>query len=206
MTTTDIRPGTTTSGPRTGGTATLVLNVVAPIAAYYALHLLGYSDLVALAAGAVFPLLGTAVTAIRTRRVDAIGVVSFLGMLAGVAIAALVHDPRIVLVTNALPGLVTGVMFLASLFGRRSLIEQMVGQLGRSIPMTPAVRSRLRQLTAAWGAAIVVSASAHVAIALLVAPSAAVVLSPVASALAQGPAAVWTLHLKSRAKRLQPAA
>src|SRR5262252_2475647 len=79
----------------------LLVNAVAPFAAYQILTSLGVSGVSALASSAVFPVLGIGWSFARTRRPDIIGVVSLTFILVGVAASLLSGDPRFVLVKDS---------------------------------------------------------------------------------------------------------
>ncbi|WP_130388432.1 VC0807 family protein [Kribbella sp. VKM Ac-2569] len=79
----------------------LVVDVGVPLALFYGLRALGASDLTALLVGIVPGLISSAVSLVRTRRTDLIGMAVVLSMLGSAAVAVLGGDARVLLVRNA---------------------------------------------------------------------------------------------------------
>ncbi len=163
----------------------LIPTVVAPFLAYFALHLLGVADVPALCVAAVFPLVATIVTAVRNRRLDPIGALSIAVTVVGIVTAMLVHDPRLVLEANALPGLLVGVAVLGSAAIGRPLLAVFVrhAKVAASATMI-------------WGAALTVAGLGHAALGWWAPTEIAVGFSPVITAVALLPALGWTLRVR----------
>jgi hypothetical protein len=172
----------------------LLPTVVAPFLAYFALHLLGVGDVPALSVAALFPLAATVVDAVRNRRLDPIGTLSISVTAVGIATAVLVHDPRLVLEANALPGLLVGVAFLVSVAAGRPLLSVFV----RHAEVAASA-------TAIWGAALTVAGLGHAALGWWAPTGIAVGFSPVVTAVAVLPALGWTLHVRRQLMGAAPA-
>jgi hypothetical protein len=88
--------------PRTRkGRWLLVVDIAVPLALYYGLKALGVSDLIALLAGVVPGLISSAVSLVRERRADLLGMVVVVSMVASTVVAVIGGDARLLLVRNA---------------------------------------------------------------------------------------------------------
>ena len=205
VTTTAPTQGNIGSIARAALRPTVLLNVIAPLVAYQVMHLAGVSDLLALSLAAAFPATATLVAVARTRRLDVLGALSLTFIVLGVGTAALFQDPQLVLVANAAPGGLIGLIFLGSVGTQKPMLyllgRQFAGgtRLAALWAMSAAFRHRLRIMTAVWGAALVAGSIAHVAVALLLPTPTAVSLGPVIMVLALGPAALHTMRERARA-------
>lgn len=85
-----------TKGPRL-----LVVDIAVPLALFYGLRALGASDLAALLVGIVPGLITSAVSLVRTRRTDLVGMAVVLSMVGSAVVAVLGGDARMLLVRNA---------------------------------------------------------------------------------------------------------
>jgi len=99
--------------------AALGFDIGAPIAAYYLLHSLGASNLMALSAGAVLPALSAGYTLAVKRRADGVALFVLATMLASIAVAVVAHDPRFLLAKDGLVTGLWGLWFLVSVRARR---------------------------------------------------------------------------------------
>ncbi|MGZ0153180.1 VC0807 family protein [Kribbella sp. WER1] len=79
----------------------LVVDIAIPLALYYGLKALGVSDLTALLAGVIPGLISSAVSLVRTRRTDLVGMAVVVSMVAGTVVAVIGGDARLLLVRNA---------------------------------------------------------------------------------------------------------
>jgi hypothetical protein len=100
--------------------------------AYYGLRAAGVGALVALLVGAVAPALRTVWTAVRSRRIDALGALVLLMMGVSVVLTATTGDPRVLLARDSCGTGFIGVWLLGSLWTRRPAI------LAVSTEVTPA--------------------------------------------------------------------
>jgi len=98
----------------------IVINAILPFAAYKVLapHFVPGSIL-ALLYASVFPLLGLAVSLIRTRSIDAISIFAIFGIAYSIATTLLAGEVHLALIVGSTQGFVIAVVFLVSaLIGR----------------------------------------------------------------------------------------
>lgn len=79
----------------------LLVDIGIPLALYYGLKALGVSDLTALLVGVIPGLISSAVSLVRNRRTDLVGMAVVVSMVAGAIVAVLGGDARLLLVRNA---------------------------------------------------------------------------------------------------------
>jgi hypothetical protein len=123
----------------------LLWEVGPPLAAYYALRLLGYGSYPALLAGAATAGLRLLYLALRKRKFD--GFAAFLMTLFGVGVLLtfVTGDERFLVAKDSLNTGLAGLIFLGSCLARRPLTFTVVKRLaGRD-------QDRLASLTAKWG-------------------------------------------------------
>jgi len=162
----------------------LVLDIAAPIAFYYGIRAAGGSVWLALAAGGIFPAVGTIAGLITRRRVDVTGAVMLAALAASTAFSLISGSPRALLARD---GLVTagwaGYMYLSLLVSRpitytisRALLEgrraydsatrSWVRPAGLSWDelweRSPRFRRIWRTCTVIWGTAILADAVVRV--------------------------------------------
>jgi hypothetical protein len=83
------------------GPRLLVVDIALPLALFYGLRALGASDPTALLVGIVPGLISSAVSLVRTRRTDLVGMAVVLSMVGSAIVAVLGGDARMLLVRNA---------------------------------------------------------------------------------------------------------
>ncbi|WP_018681684.1 VC0807 family protein [Actinokineospora enzanensis] len=93
----------------------LLADVVLPVVVYFALHLQGASDTVALSAAGAASLIRLVFSAVRTKRVDGLAAFVFLLFAAGLVASLLVGDPRLVIAKDSAFSAAIGLGFLGSL-------------------------------------------------------------------------------------------
>ena len=98
--------------------ALLVLDIGAPIGLYYGLRAAGLSNLVALGAGAVVPAVGVIIQLITRRRLDGVGGVVVVSVLATIALSFITDSPRFLLARDGFITTLWGLWFLATLRAR----------------------------------------------------------------------------------------
>ncbi|WP_020661073.1 VC0807 family protein [Amycolatopsis benzoatilytica] len=172
---------------------TLLLNVVTPVIAYQLLVHHGVGSTTALMYACGFPLLGIAITAMRSRRLDPVAVLSLVAIIVGLAAGLVLGNGRILLVKDSIVTGVIGVLFLLSLLTKRPLIAVLRRKL------LSRETDRPRRMTAVWGVVLVAEASVRVALSFAVSPGTLLVLSPLLAAVAFGPLALWTLSSRPAA-------
>lgn len=119
----------------------LVGNVVLPYVIYVVLGDYGFSTMTALTFSAVPPTVLTVVTALRKHRLDALGIISLIGIGVAIATSVLTGNARFMLAKDGLFPLVLGLAMLISLLIGKPLIFHVI----RSVFAVdnPEVRSRL---------------------------------------------------------------
>jgi hypothetical protein len=79
----------------------LVVDIAIPLALFYGLKALGANDLTALLVGVVPGLISSAVSLVRNRRTDLVGMAVVVSMVASTVVAVVGGDARLLLVRNA---------------------------------------------------------------------------------------------------------
>jgi hypothetical protein len=155
----------------------LVLDIGAPIGLYYGLRGAGVSNLVALGAGALVPAVGVIVQLITRRRLDGVGGVVVVSVLATIALSLITDNPRFLLAREGFITALWGLWFLATLRagpGKRPAAFRLARPLmeGRSSfgraswdelwAREPAFGRIWRVSTVMWGAGLLVDAALRV--------------------------------------------
>jgi hypothetical protein len=151
--------------------AALLLNVIVPLGAYYGLRAVGVGALVALLVGAVATALRTVWTAVRRRRIDALGAVVLLMMGVSVVLTATTGDPRVLLARDSWGTGFMGVWLLGSLWSRRPAIPAVGTEVMPAdkvqVPLEgwrtePQFRTNVGRISALWGGAFLLDAVVRV--------------------------------------------
>ena len=98
--------------------ALLVLDIGAPIGLYYGLRAAGMSNLVALGAGAIVPAVGVIVQLVTRRRLDGVGGVVVVSVLATIALSLITDSSRFLLARDGFITAMWGLWFLSTLRAR----------------------------------------------------------------------------------------
>lgn len=155
-----VRAMSTPTRPRPLRRGTRVLlDIGGPLLLFYALRGLGVGDTVALAAGAVPPLLAALWTAARHRRPDGFALAVLAVMAAGLLASLISGSPREILVRGALLSFPVGVWTLVSLRARRpltflatrTLLPRKADLMDRMWDTDARFRRAFRAITAMWG-------------------------------------------------------
>lgn len=153
--------------PRTRKTPwLLIVDIGIPLALYYGLKALGVSDLTALLAGVIPGLISSAVSLVRERRTDLVGMAVVLSMVGSAVVAVLGGDARLLLVRNAWISLPFAGITLWSLRHPRPLTYTVTQAI---MPRRAAVMDQLwetnerfrdawKWITVCWGIASIVDA------------------------------------------------
>lgn len=157
------------------------LNLVAPIALYYALRGAGVGIYPALIVGAVIPALGAVVKLIRREPLDFLGLFMLSMLLLSAGVSFLSGGPRFLLAKDGWLTGVSGVWMLVSVRSRRPLtflfarpllegvVARMAGAAGASWDglweRVPRFRHIWRVATVIWGIALLVDAVIRVTMA-----------------------------------------
>jgi hypothetical protein len=161
-------------GRRTSLLSLVIFDVGGPLAVYYSLRAAGTSTVVALVVSGVLPAIGIGLDVRRHRRVDAIGVVVLIGILAGAVVGLVTGSARLVLIDGTVPTGVLGLVCFGSLLTARPLMFrvalQFVGpesEQGRefvNLWQYRPFRHIFAVITVVWGVAFIVETGAQVAI------------------------------------------
>lgn len=151
----------------------LVVDIGLPLALFYGLKALGASNLTALLAGVVPGLISSAVSLVRERRTDLVGMAVVLSLVGSAVVAVLGGDARLLLVRNAWISLPFAGITLWSLRHPRPLTYTVTQAM---MPRRAAVmdelwdtnerfRSAWKWITVCWGIAAILDAVIRIALA-----------------------------------------
>jgi hypothetical protein len=192
------------AAPRFGGLfRSLAINVGVPFIAIQVLLNRGVSPVVALVLVAAVPFTVAVVEIARTRRADPLAVLALIAIVVGVATTGLTGNPAFALAKDSLFTGVTGIVFLASLFGRRPIIFSLGRQftVGNDPAAQAAWEARwsnagfrrvMRLMTAVWGGGLLLEAVLRVIAAFTLPAATASILSTVLQVVTVGGLIVWT--------------
>ncbi|WP_104481344.1 VC0807 family protein [Actinokineospora auranticolor] len=147
----------------------LLIDVVLPAGVYLALHLLGVSDLIAIAAAGSTSLLRVLFTAIHTKRLDGLAAFILLLFAAAVIAALLVGDPRVAIAKDSAFTAAFAVgCYCSLLFGRPVAYHLARRFLGKpslwdaAWRRNPVLRRKARTMTAVCATLFLVDAIARI--------------------------------------------
>lgn len=149
----------------------LALDVAMPLAVFYGLRLSGVNQWWALILGGSVPLARLAYTAIRNRRLDKAGMFTLTLLVIGTGIGLLTGDARLLLARESYLTAVVGGWILITLLATRPFLftatvpflpSPTAEAWQRDWQANPVFRRALRLMTAAWGLAFLVDATARV--------------------------------------------
>jgi hypothetical protein len=153
---------------------TLVFDIAGPLALYWLLRAAGTADVTALIASGILPAIGVVIGIVRHHRIDAIGSLVLLGIVAGTIAGLLTHSARLVLMEGSVPTAVFALACFGSLLTPRPLMYRIALQArgasttaGRALQTRwelPAVQHALRFITLVWGATMLAEAATRVLI------------------------------------------
>lgn len=185
----------------------LAWDVGLPVATYYALHLLGATDWVALLASTLVAGARVAWGAVRQRSLNPFAAVMLLVFGIGLALTFVSGDPRFLLVKESFVTGAVGLAFLVTaLHGRRPLTlaaqqswhPEQAAELAREFRDNPAVRRGHTVVSTVWGVGLLAEAALRVPLVFLLPPSVMVGLSTAMSVLVLGGLSVWTGRYATR--------
>lgn len=122
----------------------MLFDLLAPIIVYYALHLAGVRDFVALTAGGFVSGINAAVDAFRNRQAKSISILVFILFLLSIALVFVTQDARIILVKPSIFIGAAGLFVLTTVFSRPFLLDAMEPFATRGDP------GRREQWNRAW--------------------------------------------------------
>lgn len=180
---------------------TLLLNAVAPLATYEVLTRQGVSELTALAVGALFPLAGVGIGAIRGRRLDPFAAVTLAAIAISLIGAVVFASPRFLLLKESVITATIGLAFLGSLVASRPLTFVIARQMATDPAvrigleqrwLVPEVRRSFRLFTMVWGLALVAEAALRTVLSFVVTPGVLMLISPLLAVAVFGSLGAWT--------------
>jgi hypothetical protein len=194
------------------GIAGLLVDIGLPLAAYYGLHAAGASDWAALLAATAAAGARVVAVAAWSRQTTWFGVVMLVVFGVGLVLALIGGDARFVLLKDSFTTGLLGMVFLASLVGRRPLAlaaaqASKPGQaeaLDRLYRAEPSGRRAFRVSTLGWGLGLVGEAAIRVPLLYLLPLKVMVGLSTALMIAAMGGLAVWNAVYIIRAARRHP--
>jgi intracellular septation protein A len=151
-----------------------VFDIAGPVAVYYLLRAVGTAQVTALIVSGILPAVGVAISVIRHRRIDAIGLLALLGIVAGTIAGLVSHSARLVLMEGSVPTAVFGLTCLWSLFTREPMLYRIGletrgedtagGRKLRALWAQPAGQHAFRVITLVWGVTFLAEAATRVLI------------------------------------------
>jgi hypothetical protein len=197
----------------------VVLDIAAPLAAYYLLRSAGMTAVTALVLSGVFPAVGLAVSAIRHRRTDAVGALVLAGIIVGTVVGLVSHSARPVLLEGSVPTAVFGAACLGSLCTRCPLMFRIAYEFvgpdtaqGREMARLwqyEGYRRVFRTITAVWGLGFLLEAALRVVVVFSTSTGTAMAISNVTPYLWAAVLSAWTIaygaYRKKKGERLSGA-
>jgi hypothetical protein len=152
--------------PGLGQLAAMAWDVGVPLVGYYALHLLGASDWVALLVATLAAGLRLVWVAVRRREVTWFAAVMLAVFGLGLALAFVGGDPRFLLVKDSFGTALVGLVFLASLFFGKPLTlsafqtwqPRQAAEMEEFYRTIPPVRHTFRLSAVVWGVGLLLEA------------------------------------------------
>lgn len=189
VTSNQVQPLSTRSALR-GMLPSIVVNGVLPFLLYQALKRSGVAAVPALSAGAIFPVVSTAVGWLRTRQADVIGLISLFFIVIGVVTSLLSGDVQFTLLKESFLTGLNGLIFFGSLFTARPLMFYMARQVSTGGDpeaianwnarwQFPMFRHAMRTMTSVWGGVFLADALIRVALVFILPISTFLVVSQV---------------------------
>jgi hypothetical protein len=188
-----------------------VFDIAAPLVSYSLLRSSGSGPATALVISGLFPAFGVALTAARSRRLDAIGAVVLVGIAVGSVIGLATGNARLLLLKGSVPTAVFGVLCLASLWSSRPLIfrfalefkgaDTAMGREFAALWRFAGFRHPFRVITAVWGVAYLAEAGARIVIVETASTGTALVISKAMPFAITGLLVGWMALYGQRAKR-----
>ncbi|HXW45642.1 MAG TPA: VC0807 family protein [Streptosporangiaceae bacterium] len=151
-----------------------VFDLAGPLAVYWLLRAAGTAEVTALIASGILPAFGVILGIIRRHRVDAIGALVLLGIVAGTVVGLLTHSSRLVLMEGSVPTAIFGLTCLGSLLTSQPLLYRIAREArgeGTAAASTfearwgrEGARRTFGFVTLVWGLAFLAEAAARVLI------------------------------------------
>ncbi|MFE3192507.1 VC0807 family protein [Nocardia sp. NPDC059240] len=156
--------------------APTIRDIAVPLAAYYGLHAAGYSDFIALLAGAVISGVMVVIEVVRARRVDVMSALILAGFVFGIASSMISGDARMMIVRDSLTTGVIGLAFgISALMGKPltyvaarkafSGSPQKLAEMQYKFDNIPMVRRTHNRIAAMWGVGMIGESALRVVLA-----------------------------------------
>ena len=153
---------------------TAVFDIAGPLAVYWLLRAAGTAEVTALIFSGILPAFRVAAGIVRHRRVDAIGSLVLVGIVAGTVAGLVTHSARLMLMEGSIPIAVFALACLGSLPTARPLMYR-IGLQARGASTAaghdlearwaqPAARHTFRIITLVWGVTLLAEAVTRVLI------------------------------------------
>jgi hypothetical protein len=151
-----------------------VFDFAGPLAVYWLLRAAGAAEVTALIVSGIPPAFGVILGIVRRHRVDAIGALVLLGIVAGSVAGLVTHSARLVLMEGSVPTAVFAIACLGSLLTSRPLLYRIAMEArGEGTDAArkfaerwaqPWARRAFRIVTLVWGMTFLLEAVARVVI------------------------------------------
>lgn len=150
----------------------LIVDIAVPLALFYGLKAVGASDLTALLVGVIPGLISSAVSLVRNRRTDLVGMAVVLSMVFSTVVAVMGGDARLLLVRNAWISLPFAGITLWSLRHPRPLTYTVTqAMMPRRAPVMEQLwetnarfRDAWKWITIYWGIAAIIDAVVRIVV------------------------------------------
>ncbi|MEU8223983.1 VC0807 family protein [Kribbella sp. NPDC048915] len=199
----------------------LIVDIGLPLGLFYGLRALGVTDLISLLVGVIPGLVSSAVSLVRNRRTDLVGMAVVVSMVASTVVALIGGDARVLLVRNAWVSLPFALITLWSLrhpqpltyVVTRALFAPRAAIMDWLWETNARFREAWKWITVWWGIACIIDAIARVVIAYTLPISVVPATDPIitiATIVALQPVTLVLLHRSGTwhqvfARRLRPA-
>lgn len=198
-------PGAPTKAlPPTDLKRILLIDIALPFLTVFVAERQGVAPLYAYMAASFFPILSVALTALRRRSLDMIGLAVVVGIATGLLLGAVTADPRFALVRTGPAFALFGLACLISLATSRPLMffaarsfaaggePSQVTFWNTRLQTVPAFRHRMNRVTLVWGVSALAEACLGIACAFLLPGSVALVAEPLIAVAVLGALFAWT--------------
>jgi len=200
------------NAPRSGPSARLMLRGMAwdvglPVVGYYALHLAGVSDLLALLVATVLAGVRIVWVAVRERELNPFATVMLVLFGLGMVLALVSGDPRFFLLKNSIVTGTIGLVFLGTtLFGTpltlaasQSFQPDRKAEIRQAYETDPHVRHGHRVSSTVWGVGLVLEALVRVPLVFLLPIDVMVGLGEAMTIVVIGGLLAWNIWYVKRA-------
>jgi hypothetical protein len=183
----------------------LAWDVGLPVVTYYALHLLGYTDLVALLVAAAAAALRIVWVAVRERTLSQFAAVMLVIFGGGFLLSLISGDPRFLLVKGSIVSGAVGILFLAlrstrplTLAAQQSQHPSHAQELADEYRTEPAVRAAHKKASTVWGVGLLLEAAVRIPLIFLLPVEVMVGLSTAMQIAVIAVLVVWTARFTKR--------